>query len=120
MCHRNTEWRESTDPVRSDTPDPSLLVRVDSLEALSVDIQTLDARIREIRRGCSRPDAGKFGADVAEAANKLPVKAKKTPCSGKEMPLFARERSLFVALRNSLFRRVFPRESPGLLKPGLR
>jgi molybdopterin/thiamine biosynthesis adenylyltransferase/ubiquitin-protein ligase len=39
----NPEWRENTIPVRSDTPDPALLLRVDSLEALRVDIQALDA-----------------------------------------------------------------------------
>ena len=46
----NPEWRESTIPVRSDTPDAALLLRVDLLEALSVDVQTLDA-LTEIARG---------------------------------------------------------------------
>ena len=46
----NPEWRESTIPVRSDTPHAALLLRVDLLEALSVDIQTLDA-LTETARG---------------------------------------------------------------------
>jgi hypothetical protein len=46
----NPEWRESTIPVRSDTPDEALLLRVDSLEALRVDAGTLDA-LTETARG---------------------------------------------------------------------
>ncbi len=46
----NPEWRESTIPVRSEAPDAALLLRVDSLEALSVDIHALDT-LTETARG---------------------------------------------------------------------
>jgi hypothetical protein len=44
------EWRESTIPICSDTPDAALLLRVDSLEALSADVGTLDALTETARR----------------------------------------------------------------------